>query len=44
VKSKGAVFDVVGPEVADWATAHVAFPRYERFLFRAIGIYQFLWL
>src|ERR1700737_3149925 len=40
----GADQEVDRPEVVDWATASVAFPRYERLLFRAIGIYQFLCL
>jgi len=32
------------PEVVDAATAEVAFPRYERFLFRLLGIGEFLFL
>jgi deazaflavin-dependent oxidoreductase (nitroreductase family) len=40
----GADHQLDRPEVVDAATAEVAFPRYERFLFRLLGIGEFLFL
>jgi deazaflavin-dependent oxidoreductase (nitroreductase family) len=40
----GADHQLDRPEVVDAATAEVAFPRYERFLFRLLGIDEFLFL
>jgi deazaflavin-dependent oxidoreductase (nitroreductase family) len=40
----GADHDLDRPEVVDAATAEVAFPRYERLLFRLLGIDEFLLL
>ena len=38
----GRDYEVVEPEVVDFATASRAFPRYERLQFRLIGITEFL--
>jgi hypothetical protein len=35
---------VVEPVIIDRAAARSAFPRYERLLFRLLGIDEFLWL
>jgi hypothetical protein len=41
---RGADHRVFQPRVVDAATAMPAFPRYERFLFRLLGIDEFLLL
>jgi len=38
----GKEYTLVEPEVIDFATAALAFPRYERFQFRLIGINEYL--
>jgi deazaflavin-dependent oxidoreductase (nitroreductase family) len=38
----GRSYQVVDPQVVDYATARPAFPRYERLLFRLIGINEYL--
>ena len=42
VKYAGITYDVTAPEVLDYQAVRLAFPRYERLQFRAIGINQYL--
>lgn len=39
---RGRTYDLIAPEVVDFAAASPAFPRYERIQFRALGIDQYL--
>lgn len=38
----GRRYDLVGPDVVDYAAAASAFPRYERWQFRLLGIDEYL--
>jgi len=42
VKYLGRTYELVDPEVVDYATAKPAFPRYELLQFRLIGINEYL--
>jgi hypothetical protein len=42
VKYRGLTYQLVEPEVVNYATARPAFPRYELLLFRLIGINEYL--
>ena len=42
VKYLGRTYELVDPQVVDYATARPAFPRYERLQFRLIGINEYL--
>ena len=42
VKYLGRTYELVDPEVVDYATARPAFPRYELLQFRLIGINEYL--
>jgi deazaflavin-dependent oxidoreductase (nitroreductase family) len=42
VKYLGRTYELVDPEVVDFATARPAFPRYELLQFRLIGINEYL--
>jgi deazaflavin-dependent oxidoreductase (nitroreductase family) len=42
VKYLGRTYQLVEPEVVDYATAKPAFPRYELLQFRLIGINEYL--
>jgi deazaflavin-dependent oxidoreductase (nitroreductase family) len=42
VTYRGSDYTLVGPEVVDYASASAAFPRYERWQFRLVGINEYL--